>query len=522
MYFIVILAFALVLTDNLPPAGWSLLPLDTGNLAQDAFAARLTLAIAASLVVATGLAALFCNRMALRHADGSERGLDRVQEWHNHGNHVVLVMVPLSLCVLLIGTPWMPLARETWGLGAWPLLAEAVILAPFFASIVLAWTALYPAERIIRREVLQQRVHDGAAARPVWRLGEYLIYKLRHQVFVIAVPMTMILLAKHILDPYRASLNTALRIPWAADAVLGAAACCVLLIAPVMIRLIWATRPLPAGPLREKLVEQCRRIGLRYRNILVWDSQGLIANAAVMGFVSPLRYIMLSDGLLETMSPRQIEAVFGHEAGHVRHHHLPFFLVFAALSMLIVGGVLELLVRLFPVDPQQGWLQLIALVTTLVIWGIGFGWISRRFERQADVFGVRAITPEIELCVPECAVHAARAAYDPGAPATDSPLGPAMAAQTPQHALCRSASQLFSMTLLRVADLNGIPRDAPSWRHGSINSRCRLLQRLADNPRDVLRFDRSLRRIKVALLAATILCAAVALWLYWPAQLLRR
>ena len=79
-------------------------------------------------------------------------------------------------------------------------------------------------------------------------------------------------------------------------------------------------------------------MGLNYRRILIWESDGMVVNAAVMGLFRPVRYILLSDGLLEMMDDAKIEAVFGHEAGHVKCRHIEFYLLFAVLSMLIVGG----------------------------------------------------------------------------------------------------------------------------------------------------------------------------------------
>src|SRR5690606_775026 len=98
-----------------------------------------------------------------------------------------------------------------------------------------------------------------------------------------------------------------------------------------------------AGELRERLEDLCRRIGLTYRRILIWESDGMVVNAAVMGLLRPVRYMLLSDGLLEMMDDRKIEAVFGHEAGHVKNRHIQYYLLVAVLSMLLVGGVAELL-----------------------------------------------------------------------------------------------------------------------------------------------------------------------------------
>ena len=56
--------------------------------------------------------------------------------------------------------------------------------------------------------------------------------------------------------------------------------------------------------------------------MLTWRTRHQIGNAAVMGFIPQVRYILLTDLLLETMSDEQIEAVFAHEMGHVLADHV--------------------------------------------------------------------------------------------------------------------------------------------------------------------------------------------------------
>src|SRR6185436_6055483 len=51
------------------------------------------------------------------------------------------------------------------------------------------------------------------------------------------------------------------------------------------ILLIWLfnARPLEDSPLRQRLEAICRRCGLRYRNIMLWQTDFSMANAAVIG-----------------------------------------------------------------------------------------------------------------------------------------------------------------------------------------------------------------------------------------------
>jgi len=510
MHFIVIMAFALLLSDGLPPDRLDLLA------GADSPTAATLLLVAAQLVIIT-FAAAVANRRTLAALAGDHGPFDHAANTFSSAQRLLLGMIAATLVVTMVMTPWTRLVREGWGLARFPLLDDGVIMTPFVLSLILVWTVQFPAELKIRSAATEAPADEdpapsrpphndataalaaarGGRANPTQSLATYLIDKLRHQFLIIAVPMTVIVFAKHFTDRFQLDLAKSVGVPWASDSLLGCVSVCVLAFAPIMLRYIWATEPLPDGPLRHRLVRICDRIGLRYREILLWHTHGLAINAAVMGFIGPLRYILVSDALLETMDDEQIEAVFGHEAGHVRHRHLQFFLVFVLLSMYASGGVLELLRRRGLVtDP--GMMQIIALGVLLTSWLLGFGWVSRQFERQADLFGVRSVTPDLPSCTGRCTVHGA-----------DRPAG-----------ICTTAAQLFGRTLLRIADLNGIPRDAPSWRHGSIQSRCRLLEHLASNPEAVTRFDRRLRYIKIGLTLLALTGTAIAAWLY-AADILR-
>jgi STE24 endopeptidase len=319
---------------------------------------------------------------------------------------------------------------------------------------------------------------------------------------VVAVPMMVILVVFDLARMYEQLLNRFFRVQWAAEVAPAVAAGLVFVFAPPMLRYIWPTRRLPNGALRQGLESICRRIGLRYQEILIWRSGGMMVNAAVMGLFAPVRYVMLSDGLLETMSRQQIEAVFGHEAGHVRHHHIPFFLLFAVCSMLFLSAIVEALrlgVERGLLEMSMLTIQAIGLVCVFAVWGIGFGWISRRFERQADLFGIQCVTPARgEDCSLPCSSHS----HQP----TDHP---------PVWVVCATAAAVFTSALDRVAVLNGIPAEERSWRHGSIADRVRFLTSLCGDPQQARRFRRLVRRIKATLLILAVVGLAVGAVYVW-------
>jgi STE24 endopeptidase len=521
MYFIVIMAFAFVLSEGLPPRSMDIFRLlsEGGEPAARSVAPTLAIIVAQlGLIAAT---AYITRSLTLRRLSRSPADHEGVSNVFANGQRVLLGMLAAGLVITMLLTPWLPLVRTFWRLDSVPVAGDLTILAPFFASCILMWLVLYRAELQMRLSFkalpptepdapgrMTEATSALAAARggrrdPTHSIGAYLLDKCRHQLFIIAVPMTVIVFARFFTSMYREQIRKVSGVDWGADALLGCVSAGVLVVSPLMLRFVWNTESLPDGPLRRRFERICARIGLRYRDILLWHTHGMAVNAAVMGFFAPLRYILVSDALLETMDEEEIEAVFGHEAGHVRHYHLQFFMIFVLVTMYITEGLRLFLIHTRTVA-DSGWLQLISMATLLASWLFGFGWVSRLFERQADLYGVRCVTPDILKCVEYCPVHGQSTAA----------AVPVAAASSAQR-LCTGAANLFGRTLLRIADLNGIPKDAPSWRHGSIESRCRLIERLATSPLALRQFDRKVYGLKAGLLAAVVIGTAVAAKLYY-------
>ena len=155
-----------------------------------------------------------------------------------------------------------------------------------------------------------------------------------------------------------------------------------LVLMPFALRLSWNTRPLPRSALRELFESVARRARFRCREVLVWDTGHGMANAAIVGVVAPLRLVFLSDALLANLTPRELLAVFAHEMGHARRHHV---LVFVAWTAALILGVDLAASRVVP--DGEAW-AFATLGASLALWYVGFGWLSRRFELDADLFAV--------------------------------------------------------------------------------------------------------------------------------------
>lgn len=380
------------------------------------------------------------------------------------------------------------------------VVGDLIAITPFVVAILALWIATYPVERALRIQPLPVSDHGDDEGDRGWQFASYLDFHVRHYLLIVAIPMSFILFAANVTRGYAPAIQSWTGLIWGPDLLLGIAAACVFTVAPLMLRRIWRTQPLESGPVRERLETLCRRMGLRCRDILLWKSDGMMINAAVMGVIPAVRFVLLSDALLASMDDKQIEAVFGHEAGHIRRHHIPHFLLFAFVGWLGVAGLMEFLARsAIAMDAPLDWALLgvegTGVVATMVFWGVGFGMLSRRFERQADLFGARCITPQPAQCRVPCSVH-----LDEG---TTLDAG---------DRVCATGAAVFSSALERVAILNGIPLEERSWRHSSIGSRIRFLASVAGDPGRAERFERQIRRVKKILLATAVVGSVVCAW----------
>lgn len=342
-----------------------------------------------------------------------------------------------------------------------PLACEAALLAPFVGALLLSWLLDYPLYRAMRRRLAFRQALEGLPARPGWSLREYFSYNLRHHLLFVAVPIGLVVLAidllalagPHLPEPARQIV-----------VMTGTAACSagVFLCAPLLIVRIWRTARLPPGPLRDELLDLGRRMRLRFRDLLVWHSGGMIANAGVMGLLGPVRYVLLSDALLEHLERRQVKAIFAHEAGHIASHHLFCGAVFVVATATLLGSLADLVISALRLSDWAG--EALTLAVLGPVWWLGFGWLSRRFERHSDAIAAWACAPD--------------------GPAKDGTITPEGAA-------------IFCQALQRVAQLNGIPIGQWSWRHGSIASRIEHILWLGGTGGSRRNMDRLIRRIKL-------------------------
>jgi Zn-dependent protease with chaperone function len=256
--------------------------------------------------------------------------------------------------------------------------------------------------------------------------------------------------------------------------------------APAMIQRFWGCKPLAAGIHRNRIEAMCQKAQVAYANILSWPIfGGRMVTAGVMGLVDKFRYILVTDALLQHLTFDEIDAVIAHEIGHVKKHHLQFYLLFFLGFLLIFYALQDILIFLVSYlnylllsaglfntvsyPAVYAIFNVVFIIIFLLYFRYLFGFFIRNFERQADAY-VFALLP------------------------TAFPL---------------------IRSLEKVALTSGQSPDKPNWHHFSITERITFLHQCEHDRRFIQRHD---RKLKNSLLAyALFLCMAVATgWFITP------
>ncbi len=395
---------------------------------------------------------------------------------------------------------------------------------PPFAAWMGLWWAQFPADRALREQNILIQLDQSLPLQPPPSFRTYFFVNLRLQLLFTIAPAILLLFLHDALSltlpPIFRHFGVLANREDLIEAMITLPSFLIFLVfSPEILRKVLDTESMPDCPLRRKLKKIARQHHVGFRDVLLWKTESQMGNAAVMGFIPRFRYVLLSDLLLETMRDEQIEAIFAHELGHVMHRHL-FWLVAAMAAMfLAVAGPGQMIADAMQPLQSHAWLAesvqtAILLGAAIGLFALVFGYVSRKFERQADVFAARTIQNTFDTT---------------GEPASDvaSALGPspvqpeivrAVLANTaildepgitlappPRSYVGRQGAAIFCSALERVAVVNNIPIAARSWCHGSIAKRMRFLENLSRNPRRTVQFDRFMSRFYLVLILS--LCA---------------
>lgn len=382
------------------------------------------------------------------------------------------------------------------------ILDELIALTPALGVFCASWAAQHAVESRTRQALIMRGLDTGDIMYPVPSRGRFVFTQLRHQVLLSLIPILLLMgwaeCAERAADWLAANRTIAGGLlAWfgglTADrdtrpgVLLGAqlvGVAVVLSLAPLALRYVWDTVRLSPGPMRTRLEEMCREHRVGVRELLVWRTHGSMINGAVMGIWGRLRYILLTDALLDSLARDQVEAVMAHELGHVRCRHVPWLIIVmlaALLGLSIAGSGLLWIYAVAAPAPGTDLMR-------DAVWGLGalvleggitlgvlggaiaiFMFVSRRFEWQADAFA---------------ALHLSR--------------GPVVTAE---------GAGAMAGALEAVGRLNGIPLRRGSWRHGSLAERIQRLRAIIGQEADKLPIDRSVGRLKLAAAVGLAVCA---------------
>ena len=375
--------------------------------------------------------------------------------------------------VLVFG--WLDLVRP-W-IGDLVLIDELVVLLVPVSALAFRYLVMHPIDRRLREAALISRLERGVPIHPFPSRARFVMLATRQHVLFMLVPLCAIMAWGEAID----RLLSALALPpdgavATAAQMLGAIALLAMM-PPVLCRL-WDTVRFSAGPIRSAVQDICEAHRVRVRELLLWRTGGSVINAAVIGMLPRLRYVVITDALIESLEPEQVLAVAAHEVGHVRLRHMPWLAVCVLGCVTLLGSGLGWLANQIPPSTldalPMGEDGVVAALLGLTLLGVllALGYMSRRFEWQADAFAARHLS--------------------------------GMRPDNPAAPITEDAARAMSSALGRVARLNGIDPRRFTWRHGSIRTRQARLRALVGRPSDQAPIDRAVRRLKLGALAVLL------------------
>ena len=257
-----------------------------------------------------------------------------------------------------------------------PHIRHAFSILPLIAGLMLIRLALYEIDR-------------GARGNTAKRL-EFLKVHFKFLIFPL-LPLLIYFILLDVIDGFPGTERFFVEHTYLFLALMALLVLLVYIYAPHLVSRIGKMLPLADIRLKEKINRLAEQGKIRYKKIVVWQTGSLsIANAAVAGIVRWSRQIFLTDALLAYFSDEEIETIVAHEFGHVRYNHIPtyfifsmtYFLGYAIFSIYVGEPILSLL-------PESAILTSIeAIVFLFVYFVLLFGYLSRRFEHQADLYAV--------------------------------------------------------------------------------------------------------------------------------------
>jgi Zn-dependent protease with chaperone function len=179
--------------------------------------------------------------------------------------------------------------------------------------------------------------------------------------------------------------------------------CILVIFIPSLIRFWWECRPFEPSEKVEQLKQFLSEMHFRYAGLFRWSIfEGRMLTAAIIGFIPRLRYILVTDSLMDALSVEELKAVLAHEVGHAKYSHLVFYVIFLIGYMFLSFGLTDLFTVLLASSPYfirtlgEGGsdtvntfymvLSIPILLSMFIYFRFILGFFMRNFERQADLY----------------------------------------------------------------------------------------------------------------------------------------
>jgi len=249
---------------------------------------------------------------------------------------------------------------------------------------------------------------------------------------------------------------------------------------PYILIQIWKCPPIPKNSEREILENFSKNAGVNFSDMVLWNLfDSTMITAGIVGFIKQFRYLLVGPALLKILDKDELEAVLAHEIGHIKNRHMFFYLFFILGYTIFSYGFLKIIYTfilsrdyLFHIlfSNNQNNSSLPAIISIIIIllfilfyFRYIFGFISRNFERQADIFALE---------------------------------------------LKGNAGGIIS-SLNKIAIAGSHSRTAPSWHHFSIAQRTGFLEDCQQNPGLIKRHHKRVTRIKNVFIACLVLFSSL-------------
>lgn len=232
-----------------------------------------------------------------------------------------------------------------------------------------------------------------------------------------------------------------------------------LLIFPLILPLAAGWKKLENSEYIALLAKTAKANNFKYNKIYLANNPGLIT-AGIIGVFSRTTNLFFTRDILSLLNEKEIEAVMLHEIGHSKYKHIIFYLLFIMM-------IQTFLMFLMFIPGVEIFGDVAIVLALLILIRFAWGWLSRQFERQAD-------------------------------------LNAAEVQGTPEHIV---------NSFYKIAG-RGHALDKPSWHHGSLRERINNLMEAFQINGAAIRaaYHRRIKTIKTVILILFLIVNGV--WIY--------